>query len=78
MKTASVELPADLVWRDPQRLGGRLCFRNTRVPVDTLFENLEDGVSLPEFLEAFEGVTRDQAVGVLEAARVALAEPSPA
>ena len=76
MKTAPVELPADLVWRDPERLGGRLCFRNTCVPVDALFENLEDGVSLADFLDAFEGVTREQAVGVLEAARTALAEPS--
>jgi uncharacterized protein (DUF433 family) len=76
MKTAPVELPADFVWSDPQRLGGRLCFRNTRVPVDALFENLEDGVSLAEFLDAFEGVTRERAVGVLEAARVALVEPS--
>ena len=76
MKTAPVELPADLVWRDPERLGGWLCFRNTRVPVDALFENLEDGVSLAEFLDALEGVTREQAVGVLEAARTALAEPS--
>ncbi len=78
MKTTPVELPAELVWSDPQRLGGRLCFRNTRVPVDALFENLEDGVSLAEFLDAFEGVTREQAVGVLEAARAAIAEPSPA
>ena len=76
MKTAPVELPADFVGSDPQRLGGRLCFRNTRVPVDALFENLEDGVNLAEFLDAFEGVTREQAVGVLEAARAALAEPS--
>jgi uncharacterized protein (DUF433 family) len=75
MKKAPVELPAEFVWSDPQRLGGRLCFRNTRVPVDALFENLEDGVSLIEFLDAFEGVTREQAVGVLEAARAALAEP---
>ena len=76
MKTAPVELPADLVWRDPERLGGRLCFRDTRVPVDALFENLEDGVSLADFLDAFEGVTREQAVGVLAAARTAFAEPS--
>ena len=76
MKTAPVELPADLVWRDPERLGGRVCFRNTRVPVDALFENLEDGVGLADFLDAFEGVTPEQAVGVLEAARTALAEPS--
>jgi uncharacterized protein (DUF433 family) len=42
------------------------------VPVDALFENLEDGMSTDEFLDAFEGVTREQVVGVLEAARHAL------
>jgi len=68
-----IEFPESLVWSDPDRLGGRPCFRGTRVPVDALFGNLEDGVRLDEFLEAFEGVTREQAVGVLEAARSAFA-----
>jgi uncharacterized protein (DUF433 family) len=63
------------VWSDPERLGGRLCFRGTRVPVDALFTNLEQGVSLTEFLEEFEGVSRAQAIAVLEHARRAL-EPS--
>lgn len=63
-------------WQDAERLGGRVCFRNTRVPVDALFENLEDGVSVSDFLDAFEGVTREQVVGVLEAARSALAHPA--
>ena len=65
---------ANLLWSDPERLGGRVCFRGTRVPVDALFENLEDGVGVDEFLDAFEGVTREQVVGVLEAARHALAK----
>ncbi|MEP6671986.1 MAG: DUF433 domain-containing protein [Chthoniobacter sp.] len=68
------ESASPFLWSDPQRLGGRVCFRGTRVPVDALFENLEDGVGVDEFLEAFEGVTRDQVIGVLEAAREALAE----
>ena len=57
------------VWSDPERLGGLPCFRNTRVPVEALFANLEDGVSLDEFLKAFEGVLREDAVAVLEYAR---------
>jgi uncharacterized protein (DUF433 family) len=57
------------IWSDPERLGGRVCFRGTRVPVDALFDNLEVGLSLHEFLEEFEGVTREQAVSVLEFAR---------
>ncbi len=73
--TRSNELP---VWSDPERLGGRLCFQGTRVPVDALFANLEAGMSLNEFLEEFEGVTREQAVAVLEYARHAMPEPTPA
>ena len=64
-------LPAELpVWSNPNRLGGALCFRGTRVPIDALFANLEDGVSLDEFLDAFPGVLREQAVAVLEYARL--------
>ena len=66
------------VWSDPERLGGRLCFQGTRVPVDTLFTNLEAGMSLNEFLEEFEGVSREQAVAVLEYARRALPPSHPA
>lgn len=69
-----LEMPESLVWSDPERLGGRPCFRGTRVPVDALFGNLEDGLSLDEFLDAFEGVTHEQAVGVIEAARSAFAQ----
>ena len=57
------------MWSHPDRLGGVPCFRGTRVPVDALFANLEDGVSLDEFLDAFEGVKREDAVAVLEYAR---------
>jgi uncharacterized protein (DUF433 family) len=72
MHTPAMELPEEFVWCDPERLGGKPCFRGTRVPVDALFGNLEDGMSLEEFLDAFEGVTREQAGGVLEAARAAV------
>ena len=65
------------VWSDPERLGGRLCFRGTRVPVDALFANLEAGMSLDEFLDEFEGVSREQAVAVLENARQSLPAPEP-
>jgi uncharacterized protein (DUF433 family) len=64
------EWPADLpIWSDPERLGGVPCFKGTRVPVEALFGNLEDGVPLDEFLDAFPGVTREAAVAVLEHAR---------
>ena len=66
IKTWPDELP---IWSDAERLGGCPCFLNTRVPVEALFANLEDGVSLDEFLDAFEGVTREHALAVLEYAR---------
>jgi uncharacterized protein (DUF433 family) len=64
---------ADLGWagcnaveREPQRVSGVWVFRGTRIPVAALFENLEDGVSLAEFVALFPGVTQEQARQVLE------------
>ncbi len=57
---------------DPAILGGTPVFAGTRVPVRNLFDYLEAGDSLDEFLEEFPSVTREQAVAVLEVAREAL------
>jgi uncharacterized protein (DUF433 family) len=58
---------------DPERVSGAWVFRGTRVPVAALFENLEDGVPVGQFVELFPGVTLEQARAVLEhAARSAL------
>ena len=54
------------VQRDPDRVSGAWVFRGTRVPVTALFENLEDGAQISEFLEWFPGVTLEQARTVLE------------
>ena len=54
------------IWVDPERLSGAPCFQSTRVPVDSLFTNLESGLSLDEYLDCFPDVTREQAVAVLE------------
>ena len=54
------------VQRDPERVSGAWVFRGTRVPVTALFENLEDGARLSEFLEWFPGITLEQARAVLE------------
>ena len=63
------------VERDPQRVSGAWVFKGTRVSVAALFENLDDGAKLDEFLTWFPGVSREQARDVLEhAARSALAE----
>jgi len=53
---------------DPEILGGTPVFAGTRVPVRVLFENLADGVSLGEILEAFPTVTHEQAVSALREA----------
>ena len=62
-------IPGVPVWQNEERMGGTPCFDHTRVPVASLFEHLEGGISLDEFLDAFEGVTREQAVAVLEHAK---------
>ena len=51
---------------DPANLSGAWAFRGTRVPVSALFENLESGATLDQFLAWFPGVTRSQAESVLE------------
>lgn len=62
------------VERDPERVSGAWVFRGTRVPVAALFENLEDGVPVGQFVDLFPGVTLQQARAVLEhVARSALA-----
>ena len=58
-----------LVTRSDDRAWGAAVFAGTRVPVDTLFEYIEAGDTLDEFLRQFPTVTREQAVAVLEAAK---------
>jgi uncharacterized protein (DUF433 family) len=54
------------VERNPQKVSGTWMFRGTRVPVSALFENLEDGAQLSEFVAWFPAVTLQQARTVLE------------
>src|SRR6266436_7649557 len=64
------------IWVDPERLSGAPCFKGTRVPVDSLFTNLESGLNLDEYLDCFPDVTREQAVAVLEYAhKLTLQQP---
>ncbi|MSU50921.1 MAG: DUF433 domain-containing protein [Opitutus sp.] len=58
------------------QVSGVWLFRGTRVPVRALFENIEGGATVDEFLEWFPGVTRDQVDAVLEHAQRSLAEVS--
>ncbi|HLA94923.1 MAG TPA: DUF433 domain-containing protein [Pyrinomonadaceae bacterium] len=52
--------------RSDDILNGNAVFRGTRVPVSTMIENLEAGVSLNEFLDNFPTVKREQAIQILE------------
>lgn len=62
------------VERRPGLVSGAWVFRGTRVPLRALFENLRDGASVDDFLACFPGVTREQAVAVLEHESAALLE----
>jgi len=64
--------PCPAVERDPDRVSGAWLFRGTRVPVTALFQNLEDGVQLAEFVQLFPGVTLEQVRAVLEHASQSL------
>lgn len=50
---------------NPAILGGRPVFSGTRVPIETLFDYLADGLTLDYFLESFPTVSRDQALAIL-------------
>jgi uncharacterized protein (DUF433 family) len=61
------------VERTPGKVSGAWVFKGTRVPVKALFENLEDGARVDDFLEWFPGVTREQVDAVLRHAEQSLA-----
>ena len=65
-----------LIWINPGRMSGAPCFYKTRMPVDSLFVNIEGGVGLDEWLDAFPSVTRAQAVAVLEFAHSKMLQPA--
>lgn len=58
----------ELITIDKETLGGQPVFAGTRAPVESLFDYLEAGISLDEFLADFPSVTRQQAIDLLEAA----------
>jgi uncharacterized protein (DUF433 family) len=68
--------PGVPIWVDPERLSGAPCFEGTRVPVDSLFTNLESSLSLDEYLDCFPDVSREQAVAVLEYAQRLTLQPA--
>jgi uncharacterized protein (DUF433 family) len=75
MKLDWSECPA--VESIPGKVGGAWVFRGTRMPVATVFENLEAGASIEEIMEWFD-VSREQVTAVLDFAARSLQAPAPA
>lgn len=66
------QLISQFIESDAEKLSGTPVFRGTRVPVKNLFDYLEAGDDLDEFLDDFPTVTRAQAIGVLDFYKVKL------
>jgi uncharacterized protein (DUF433 family) len=64
-----VKVKEQIVHSDPEIMGGEPVFVGTRVPLYNLFDYVEAGDSLDEFLEQFPSVSREQAVVALELAK---------
>ena len=62
----------DVVEVDPEKMSGVPVFTGTRVPINHLFEYLESGETLNEFLDQFPTVKREQALGALELSKESL------
>ena len=67
-RTPNTSADSPLFTSDPDVMGGRLVFRGTRIRVEVLFENLADGMSLDEILDAYPTLKRDDAVAAIEMA----------
>ena len=59
----------------PGKLSGAWVFRGTRVPVSAVFENLEDGLTINEIVQMFDGLSKELVVTVLEFAAQSLNAP---
>ena len=62
-------MDTSLVSRNPDIMSGALCFTGTRVPVQSLFDHLEGGQSIDDFLEGFPSVRREQVIALLQKSR---------
>jgi len=61
-------MKSDVIEIDPEKVSGAPVFAGTRVPIKNLFDYLEGGDSIEDFLDGFPPVTREQAIAVLEMA----------
>lgn len=67
MKSSIIEI-------NPNKVSGMPVFAGTRVPIQNLFDYIEGGETLEDFLEGFPPVTLEQAIAVLEQAKKSLFE----
>jgi len=61
-----------VIWVNAARLGGTPCFYGTRVPIKNLFDYIESGYSIDEFLNDFDGISEEQTHAVIEIAQAGL------
>ena len=59
----------------PEKMSGAWVFRGTRIPVAAVFENLEDGLTIHEIVEMFDGLAQEQVKAVLDFAAQSLSAP---
>jgi uncharacterized protein (DUF433 family) len=65
-------MPKKLITASREIMGGTPVFSGTRLPVEFLFEHIEAGETLDNFLDGYPSVTREHAIAVLEAAKAKL------
>lgn len=70
--TEMASMRSKAICRNPDILGGTPVFSGTRVPIRILFEHLEAGDCLDDFLDAYQTVSRDRAIEVLRTAKTVL------
>jgi uncharacterized protein (DUF433 family) len=59
-------MKTDVITVDQEILGGTPVFKGTRVPIETLFDHLESGIAIDDFLDDFPTVTKEQVIQVLK------------
>ena len=64
----------EAVWVSPYRMSGAPCFRDTRVPVQSLIDVLEDGETIDQFLKLYPSITKQQVLTVLDFANSQILE----
>lgn len=60
----------------PGKVSGAWVFRGTRIPVSAVFENLEDGLTIDQIVQMFEGLAKEQVKAVLDFAAHSLEAPA--